>query len=157
MADLLESLPSTRSCTAGVASCHYVPAETGRNDDADKNFVFVDGALDRGVGVGEAADFEVAGALELARHLAADGGTVLVVYQGRDVVHIQAQRVAVQQEHHKGHRQRQRQAAAVPRYVMQFLDEDCARAPEAHAIFFSSASIRATNTSSRDGRIFSSL
>ena len=73
-----------------LAAFNDIFAETDRNHDADKNFILVDGALDRSVGIREAADIEILGALELAGHLAACGSAVLIVYQSRNMIDIQS-------------------------------------------------------------------
>ena len=156
MAAVLESLPSTSSCTLELRPGHEVLAEIARNHDAHQDGVAVDATLDLAVIVRRSGHVEEARSLELARQAAAGGGAVLVVNQDRDVVHVQAEREPVEQQHHGRHGQRQAQAALVANDMAQFLDKHRSRAPVAHAAFLSSASIKATNTSSREGWICSS-
>jgi hypothetical protein len=110
-------------------SLQDIPAETSRDDDADKNLILVNRPFNGSIGICKAANIKVAGTLKKTCHLAADGSAVLVIYQGWNVIHVQAQGVAVKQEHHKRHGQRQGQTAAIARNVMQLLDEDRTRTP----------------------------
>ena len=128
-----------------------IAAEIARDHDPDQYAVLVDGALDPRVGTCKPLDVEIARSLKLARQRAADSRAVLVVNQSRDFVDVQAQSISVKQQHHKRHRKRKRQTAGISRDVVQLFQEDCPRAPVAHAVFLSSASIRATKTSSSEG------
>ena len=128
-----------------------ITAEIARDHDPDKNAVHVDRALDPRVRAGKPLDIEIARSLKLAHERAAGSRAVLVINQSGDLVDVQAQSISVEQQHHKRHRQRERQTAGIPRDVMQLFQEDCPRAPVTHAVFLSSASIRATKTSSSEG------
>src|ERR1035438_1168387 len=124
-----------------------------RNHHAHQNPAAVDVALDGGVIAHHPANLEEFRSLELAHQRAALRRPVLVVDHGRYMVDIQAERETEQQQHQHGQGQGQGQAARIARDVMEFLDADGARPAVAHAAFLSSASIRATKTSSMEGSI----
>src|SRR5688572_8494303 len=109
------------------------------------------------VSFGESVNLEKPRSCKLADQLSARGRPVLVVNHGRNMIHVQAERVSIEQQHHERHRQRHPQAQRIPRDVVQLFDEHRPQPPQAHAAFLSSASIIATNTSSIEGSICSSF
>src|SRR5262249_23634420 len=86
----------------------------------------------------------------------------LVVDVDRNAIHIQAQGISEEHQHHQRLHQRGHQASGVANDVEEFLTEHRARAPPVHAFTsslarcFASCSIRPTKTSSMVGLIGSS-
>jgi hypothetical protein len=100
------------------------PGIVGRNHDAEQDLVAVDFPLDRFVVVRIPNDLEIARASKLLNDLPALGSLIGVVDHHGNLVHIEAQRDAEQQQHQDRHGQSHSQTAFIAQNMAAFLASD---------------------------------
>ena len=119
MEAVLESLPSSSNCTCATLPGRQIFGVVAGNDDSQQGRARVHGLFDRAVIVHLVDDLEIARAAEILDQRVAHRCPVQVVDHGRNMVHIQAERVAEHQQHHQRQPQRGDQAARVAQDVQE--------------------------------------